>query len=292
MKKLLNISDLSKSDFDSILTFANSIKPNIEDCLKNKNIGLIFEKNSTRTRLSFQVGINQLHGKYIDIKLDELNLQRVESFEDTFEIMSCYLDALVFRTSNHQKLALASKFFKKPIINALSDISHPCQAISDIFTLKEHFQKDEGFKIVWCGDLNNVLFSLLESMKFLKSSKIDIFTDRKIYENNHHNFPKEENISYHFELNDKILDSADCVMTDVFNSMNDKEDKESLLKKFMVNQELMKKTPDSAVFMHCLPAKIGSEVSNDVIKGSKSIVLKQAKNRMVAQRGIMKWLEL
>jgi len=292
LKNLLNISDLSKSDFDSILTFANSIKPNIEDCLKNKNIGLIFEKNSTRTRLSFQVGINQLHGKYIDIKLDELNLQRVESFEDTFEIMSCYLDALVFRTSNHQKLALASKFFKKPIINALSDISHPCQAISDIFTLKEHFQKDEGFKIVWCGDLNNVLFSLLESMKFLKSSKIDIFTDRKIYENNHHNFLKEENISYHFELNDKILDSADCVMTDVFNSMNDKEDKESLLKKFMVNQELMKKTPDSAVFMHCLPAKIGSEVSNDVIKGSKSIVLKQAKNRMVAQRGIMKWLEL
>tara|TARA_Y100000022_G_scaffold41950_1_gene34665 strand:- start:508 stop:1386 length:879 start_codon:yes stop_codon:yes gene_type:complete len=292
LKNLLNISDLSKSDFDSILTFANSIKPNIEDCLKNKNIGLIFEKNSTRTRLSFQVGINQLHGKYIDIKLDELNLQRVESFEDTFEIMSCYLDALVFRTSNHQKLVLASKFFKKPIINALSDISHPCQAISDIFTLKEHFQKDEGFKIVWCGDLNNVLFSLLESMKFLKSSKIDIFTDRKIYENNHHNFPKEENISYHFELNDKILDSADCVMTDVFNSMNDKEDKESLLKKFMVNQELMKKTPESAVFMHCLPAKIGSEVSNDVIKGSKSIVLKQAKNRMVAQRGIMKWLEL
>ena len=292
MKNLLNISDLSKSDFDSILTFANSIKPNIEDCLKNKNIGLIFEKNSTRTRLSFQVGINQLHGKYIDIKLDELNLQRVESFEDTFEIMSCYLDALVFRTSNHQKLVLASKFFKKPIINALSDISHPCQAISDIFTLKEHFQKDEGFKIVWCGDLNNVLFSLLESMKFLKSSKIDIFTNRKIYENNHHNFPKEENISFHFELNDKILDSTDCVMTDVFNSMNDKEDKESLLKKFMVNQELMKKTPESAVFMHCLPAKIGSEVSNDVIKGSKSIVLKQAKNRMVAQRGIMKWLEL
>ena len=132
----------------------------------------------------------------------------------------------------------------------------------------------------------------LLSMKFLKSSKIDIFTDRKIYENNHHNFPKEENISYHFELNDKILESADCVMTDVFNSMNDKEDKESLLKKFMVNQELIKKTSDSAVFMHCLPAKIGSEVSNDVIKGSKSIVLKQAKNRMVAQRGIMKWLEL
>ena len=292
MKNLLNISDLSKDDFNSILSLASSIKPNTENCLKNKNIGLIFEKNSTRTRLSFQVGINQLQGKYIDIKLGELNLQRVESFEDTFEIMSCYLDALVFRTTNHEKLKLASKYFNKPVINALSDISHPCQAISDIYTLKEHFQRDDGFKIVWCGDLNNVLFSLLESMKYLASSKIDIFTDKKIYEKNHHNFSKIDNISYHFELNDKILDSADCVMTDVFNSMNDTDDKEALLKKFMVDQKLMKKTSDSAVFMHCLPAKIGSEVSNDVIKGSKSIVLKQAKNRMVAQRGILKWLEL
>ena len=292
MKNLLNISDLSKDDFNSILSFASSIKPNTENCLKNKNIGLIFEKNSTRTRLSFQVGINQLQGKYIDIKLEELNLQRVESFEDTFEIMSCYLDALVFRTTNHEKLKLASKYFKKPIINALSDISHPCQAISDIYTLKEHFQKEDGFKIVWCGDLNNVLFSLLESMKYLTSSKIDIFTDKKIYEKNYENFLNLDNISYHFEIDDKILGSADCVMTDVFNSMNDKEDKETLLKKFMVNQELMKKTSDKAVFMHCLPAKIGSEVSNDVLKGSKSIVLKQAKNRLVAQRGIMKWLEL
>jgi len=292
LKNLLNISDLSKNDFDSILNLAKSIKPYTEDCLKNKNIGLIFEKNSTRTRLSFQVGIYQLHGKYIDIKLDELNLQRVESFEDTFEIMSCYLDALIFRTTDHEKLNLASKYFNKPIINALSDISHPCQAISDIYTLKEHFQKEDGFKIVWCGDLNNVLFSILESMKFLDSSKIDVFTDKKIYEKNHHKFPKLDNISYHFEIDDKILELSDCVMTDVFNSMNDEDDKEPILKKFMVDQELMKKTPNSAVFMHCLPAKIGSEVSNDVIKGSKSIVLKQAKNRMVAQRGILKWLEL
>ena len=292
MKNLLNISDLSKDDFNSILSFASSISPNTENCLRNKNIGLIFEKNSTRTRLSFQVGINQLQGKYIDIKLEELNLQRVESFEDTFEIMSCYLDALVFRTTNHEKLKLASKYFNKPIINALSDISHPCQAISDIYTLKEHFQKEDDFKIVWCGDLNNVLFSLLESMNYLTSSKIDIFTDKKIYEKNYENFLNLDNISYHFEINEKILGSADCIMTDVFNSMNDKDDKEDLLKKFMVDQELMKKTSDTTVFMHCLPAKIGSEVSNDVIKGSKSIVLKQAKNRMVAQRGIMKWLEL
>ena len=292
MKNFLNISDLSKEDFLQIMNYANSINITNDNCLENKNIGLIFEKNSTRTRLSFQVGIKQLSGNFIDIKLDELNLQRIESFEDTFEVMSCYLDALVFRTTDHKKLDLASKYFNKPIINALSDLSHPCQAISDIYTLSNHFQKEDDFKIVWCGDLNNVLFSLMESIEFLDYSKIDIFTDKKIYEANYDNFIKSDKISYHFEFDDKILHSADCVMTDVFNSMNDKEDKERVLSKYKVNEELMKKTPDSAVFMHCLPAKIGSEVTNEVIKGPKSIVLEQAKNRMVAQRGIMKWLEL
>jgi len=292
MKKLLNISDLKRTDFFTILDYAKNIIPNNDNFLKNKNIGLIFEKNSTRTRLSFQVGINQLGGNYIDIKLDELNLQRVESFEDTFEIMSCYLDALVFRTTNHNKLDLALKYFKKPIVNALSDLSHPCQAISDIFTLREHFKRDDDFNIVWCGDLNNVLFSLLESIEFLNNSRVNIFTNEKIYKDNINKLPKTSNVFFNFDLNENILNKADCVMTDVFNSMNDKDDKEAILKKFMVNQELMKKTSDTAVFMHCLPAKVGSEVSDDVIKGPKSIVLKQAKNRMVAQRGIMKWLEL
>jgi len=291
MKSLLDISDLSKNDFFEILNFSKKDLSEMNSCLNGKNIGLIFEKNSTRTRLSFQVGIYQLGGKYIDIKLEELNLQRIESFEDTFEVMSCYLDALIFRTTDHKKLDLASKYFNKPIINALSDKSHPCQAISDIFTLKEHFQREDNFNIVWCGDINNVLFSIIEAIEFLDLSKIDIFTDKNIYESSNIN-KNTDKISYHFELNDNILAAADCVMTDVFNSMNDTDDKESLLKKFMVDQELMKKTSDSAVFMHCLPAKIGSEVSKDVIKGSKSIVLKQAKNRMVAQRGIMKWLEL
>lgn len=292
MKSLLNISDLGIEDFNSILKNAKSIKPNEDFSLKNKNIGLIFEKNSTRTRLSFQVGINQLGGKYIDINLKDLNLQRIESFEDTFEIMGCYLDALIFRTTDHKKLEIASKYFNKPIINALSDMSHPCQAISDIFTLQEYFQRDDNFNIVWCGDLNNVLYSLLEALKFLKNSKINIFTNQKVYETNQNFFPSSERISYKFEIDDKILSEADCIMTDVFNSMNDNVDKEGVLNKFQVNDKLMKKTPEHSVFMHCLPAKIGSEVTKNVIKGSKSIIIRQAFNRTVSQRGIMKWLDL
>ena len=111
--------------------------------LQNKNIGLLFEKYSTRTRLSFAVGISDLGGNVIDIRLDDLNISRNESFEDTFRAMDCYLDGLIYRTSDHQKLVEAAKYFNKPIINALSDISHPCQALSDLFTIQEHFNSLE-----------------------------------------------------------------------------------------------------------------------------------------------------
>ena len=251
MKNLLNISDLNQNEFEKILQFAEDLDSKTEQPLTNKNIGLIFEKNSTRTRLSFQVGINQLNGNFIDVRFEELNLNRFESYEDTFEVMSCYLDYLVFRTTDHKKLELAYKYFKKPIINALSDISHPCQAISDIYTLKENFGTIDNLNIVWMGDMNNVLFSLLEVVDFTKNTKVDVFT-----------------------------------------SMNDKKDKEKILSKFQVNDKIMSVTDEKSVFMHCLPAKVGSEVTEDVIKGKKSIVLTQAKNRLVAQKGILKWLSI
>jgi ornithine carbamoyltransferase len=292
MKKLLNISDLSKIDFNQILSFAKNIDENSDNCLVDKNLGLIFEKNSTRTRLSFQVGIKQLKGNFIDIRFDELNLNRFESYEDTFEIMSCYLDCIIFRTTDHKKLDLALEFFKKPIINALSDRSHPCQAISDIYTLDEHFGSADNLNIAWMGDINNVLLSLIETLKFLENTKIQIFTDRNIYKKYHEKLSNNKNIEFYFEINDEVLKNVDCVMTDVFNSMNDKENKEQILQKFQVNQLIMSKTKPSSVFMHCLPAKIGSEVSKDVLKGKKSIVINQAKNRMISQRGILKWLDI
>ena len=292
MKSFLNISDLSKNDFNKILDYSDILKSNLDDCLKNKNIGLIFEKNSTRTRLSFQVGINQLQGNFVDIRLEDLNLNRFESLEDTFEVMACYLDCLVIRTTDHKKLELAKKFFKKPIINALSDLSHPCQAISDIFTIKEHFGRLNDINILWMGDINNVLISLIETLDFLENVKIDILTDESIYNNYKRVLNKSDKIKVHFQINNEILRSADCIMTDVFNSMNDKNDKEPLLKKFQVNKNIMSELPTNSVFMHCLPAKIDSEVTLDVIKGNQSIVMQQAKNRMVAQRGILKWLEI
>ena len=292
IKNLIDISELHRDDIINILKYADELKNQNEDFLSGKNIGLIFEKNSTRTRLSFQVGINQLEGNYIDIKFNELNLDRFESYEDTFEIMSCYLDSIIFRTNNHQKLELAKKFFKKPIINALSEKSHPCQAISDIYTIKEQFERLDNITISWLGDMNNVLYSLIEIVNLLGGIKINIFTDEKIYSNLKNQFNLTDNIIVHFELDHDVLSSSNCIMTDVYNSMNDKYDKEPELKKFQVNEELMAKTKDDTVFMHCLPAKIGSEVTANVIKGNQSIVLSQAKNRMIAQKGILKWLDI
>ena len=293
MKNFLNISDVSKSEFLSIIENAQNLIYKKKPVLNEKNIGLIFEKNSTRTRLSFQVGINQLQGNYIDINLESLNFNRFETFEDTFEMMGCYLDAIVFRTTDHNKLELAKKYFNKPIINALSDISHPCQAVSDIFTLQQQFKRINNLKIVWMGDMNNVLYSLVEAAEYLDDVFINIFTDEKIYQEKKEIFKKFKCISINNEINLELLKKCDCVMTDVFLSMNDKDsNKESLLKRFQVNSEVMSKTKDETVFMHCLPAKINSEVTEDVIKGPKSIVIKQAENRLHAQKGLLKWLDI
>ena len=133
---------------------------------------------------------------------------------------------------------------------------------------------------------------MIEAINFLENSKINVFTDKKILDNHQFNYKENKNINFDFDINLNILKNADCVMTDVFNSMNDKEDKEFMLKKFQVNKDIMSNTKSSTVFMHCLPAKIGSEVTQEVIKGPQSITLKQAQNRMVAQRGILKWLDL
>ena len=292
-KNLLNISDLTRKDMDQILDYAGKLGETSSDDLKNKNIGLIFEKYSTRTRLSFQVGISQLNGNPIDIKFEELNLQRTESFEDTFKIFGCYLDAIIFRTTSHIRLIEASKAFQKPIINALSDLSHPCQIISDLFTLKNHFSTLNNITISWLGDVNNVLYSFIEAAKIFPEISLNIFTDKKIHQENILKFPQSDNVNFYYDVISEEVKNSDCIMTDVFTSMNDKSDeKEILLKKYQVNRELMSLTKDSCIFMHCLPANIGSEVTDEVLKSSKSIVMKQAKNRLISQKGILKWLNI
>ena len=284
INNFLNISDLTHNQIISILSTSQE-----KQTLLNKNIGLLFEKYSTRTRLSFSVGINNLGGNTVDIKFEELNISREESFEDTFRAMSCYLDGLVYRTSDHNKLIKASKYFNKPIINALSDISHPCQALSDLYTLKENFHSLD-VSVLWMGDMNNVCFSLVEVANLIEEFRLTICSPKEISENLKWN--TNSNINIVNKISDIDLNSIQCVMTDVFISMNDPENeaKVNLLKDYIVNDDLMAKTGKDSIFMHCLPAKVGFEVSKSVFESSKSIVWRQAYNRMIAQKKLLQFI--
>ena len=284
IKNFFNISDLSQENIFTILREDKDIK-----ILKDKSIGLLFEKYSTRTRLSFSVGISSLGGNKVDIRFDELNISRDESFEDTFRAMNCYLDGLVYRTTDHKKLIQASAYFKKPIINALSDISHPCQILSDLFTLQEHFGS-LNCHILWMGDMNNVCFSLVEAVNLIEGLSLTICSPNLI--SSKKEWSINSNILVVNTPEDVELKSVNCVMTDVFVSMNDdnSDEKITLLKPYIVNSELMSKTASKSIFMHCLPAKVGFEVSEKVFYSPQSIVWRQAYNRMVAQKKLLQFI--
>ena len=284
MNNFFNIFDLSKKDINSILDIEVSYKS-----LEGKNIGLLFEKYSTRTRLSFSVGIHNIGGNCVDLRFSELNISREESFEDTFRAFSCYLDGLIYRTTDHQRLITASQYFEKPIINALSDVSHPCQTLSDLLTLKEHFGSLD-VHILWMGDMNNVTYSLVEAANLLDEISLTICTPEQI--SSSIKWKINSNIKVVSNLESVDLDQVNCVMTDVFISMNDEdsEEKISSLKPYCVTSELMAKTASDSIFMHCLPAKVGHEVSEDVFRSPKSIVWRQAYNRMVAQQKLLQFI--
>ena len=281
LKSFLSISDLTLDELKNIINVKTD-----ENNLEGINIGLLFEKPSTRTRLSFIAGISNLGGKPIEIRFEDLNISRDESFEDTFKAMNCYLDGLIYRTTDHKRLNKASKFFSKPIINALSDISHPCQTIGDLLTLKENFGS-LNLNILWMGDMNNVCYSLVESVNLISDLKLIICSPTSITQTN--NWKMGSNITVTDNLDKIDFKNINCVMTDVFISMNDKESqkKVEILKPYSVTTELMSKTPANCIFMHCLPAKVGLEVSEEVFKSDKSIVWRQAFNRMIAQNNML-----
>lgn len=290
-RHFLNISDLSKKDIFDIIELSKKLNDeNNINVLNKKKIGLVFEKPSTRTRLSFITAIYELNGIPIELNLNNLNLSRNETFADTMKMFNLYLDCLIYRTNNHKKLLEAKNFFNKPIINALSDVSHPCQILSDYLTLINHFNK-ENLTISWFGDINNVLFSLIELSEIIQSIKINVFSHEDIIKKKMIN---SGNVIYKTQVCEKTLKKSDCIMTDVFSSMNDEvnEDKKGKLLPYQVNQEILNLSAQSTVFMHCLPADLGEEVTEEVINSKKSIVLKQAYNRKVLQKGLISWLDI
>jgi len=295
MKHFIDINHFSKKELRKILNQANKIKNNkIKGSLllKNKSLGMLFEKKSTRTRISFSIGMQKLGGNVIELNSDQIGFGKRESNEDILKVMSQYLDVLMIRNDDHTLLiSLASKNIL-PVINGLSNFSHPCQILSDIFTIEEKLGFIEGKKISWLGDYNNVLVSLIHAAEIFEF-KLNILVP-KLFRQRHRKIFKNKKLKYSnfYDDFDKGLKGVDCIMTDTWFSMGEKflKNKKKLLFNFQVNNDIVKKAKRNVIFMHCLPAHRNEEVTNQVIDGSHSVVWIQAQNRMYVQQSILNYL--
>jgi len=291
MKHFIDINNFKKTEIDEIIALAKKIKKNpkkYSSSCKNKTLGLIFEKQSLRTRLSFNVGMQKLGGSVLELQGKDIGFDnKREKVEDVLNVLSQYIDFLMIRNDNHKQIVNLSKENILPIINGLTEYSHPCQILGDFLTLQENFKNYKNLIIVWIGDYNNVLRSLIHLQNIYKF-KLNIVVPLQIFKHHKSEFLKFKNKNLK-HLVDPIegAKKSNCIMTDVWVSMGEKNNKIKYFKNFTVNKKIMSIASNNAIFMHCLPAKRGKEVTSDVLDGKNSVVLQQAKNRMYIQQAIL-----
>ena len=305
MRNFINISDYSSDELRAIIEEAkkrkqnrsglNKSSPDKDKPFEGKSMAMIFEKPSTRTRMSFDIAIKQLGGTSIILNPDGIHYGKGdETLKDTAKVLSEYVDIVMLRTSSHKNLEEFGKYLDIPIINGLSDISHPCQIMSDILTYEEKKGNIEGKTVCWIGDGNNNMSNSLIEAAGKFNFKLKIACPKK-YSPSKSILKLAKKEGAKLTITSKPLEAvrgADCVMTDKWISMNDKVNKVSkkkILKPYQVNNKLMSKANSDSIFMHCLPVGRGEEVTDDVIDGNQSVVWRQALNRVHAQKSIIKW---
>ena len=291
MKHFIDINNFTKKEIDEIISLAKKIKKNpykYSTYCKDKTLGLIFEKQSLRTRLSFNVGMQKLGGSVLELQSKDIGFDnKREKAEDVLNVLSQYIDCIMIRNNNHKQIVNLSKENILPIINGLTEYSHPCQILGDFLTLQENFKNYKNLNIVWIGDYNNVLRSLIH-LQNIYNFKLNVVVPHQIFKHHKNEFLKFKNKNLKY-FADPILGvkNSNCIMTDVWVSMGEKNNKIKYFKNFTVNKKIMSNASNNAIFMHCLPAKRGKEVTSDVLDGKNSVVLKQAKNRMYIQQAIL-----
>ncbi len=291
MKHFIDINNFKKKEIDEIILLAKKIKKDpkkYSSSCRNKTLGLIFEKQSLRTRLSFNVGMQKLGGFVLELQSKDIGFDnKREKAEDVLNVLSQYIDCLMIRNNNHKQIVNLSKENILPIINGLTEYSHPCQILGDFLTLQEKFKKYDNVSIAWIGDYNNVLRSLIQ-LQNIYNFKLNVVVPNQIFKNHKNEFleSKNKNLKYFDDPFEGVKES-NCIMTDVWVSMGEKNNKTKYFKNFTVNKKIMSSALNNAIFMHCLPAKRGKEVTSDVLDGKNSVVLKQAKNRMYIQQAIL-----
>jgi ornithine carbamoyltransferase len=297
VRHFLDLIDISKDDLRGMVEASRAIKAkrksgNADRPLAGRTLAMIFERPSTRTRVSFEVAMRQLGGDAIMLTADEMQLGRGETIGDTARVLSRYVDAIMIRTLDHDALAELARHATIPVINGLTRRSHPCQVLADVMTFEEHRGPIRGKTVAWTGDCNNVLASWMHAAeRFEFTLRVASPPELK---------PKKWLADWVKSADADIaigtdpeaaVKGADCIVTDTWVSMGDKDGqrRHNLLKRYQVNARLIAKAKPEAVFMHCLPAHRGEEVTDEVIDGPQSIVFDEAENRLHAQKGILAW---
>ena len=286
-KQFLNLNDLSRDKLENIFDISLELKQNsqIGEQLKNKYLGLIFEKPSTRTRVSFEVAMTQLGGKASFLSVNDLQLGIGEPIEDTSKVLSSIVDGLVLRTMDHKTQEEFAQNSTVPIINGLSNMSHPCQLLADLLTFKEEKGEIEGKKVAWCGDFNNVCKSYAEAAKIFNFD-LWVCCPKEFMPKNKGLY---EHVNFTSSLEEGIKDSA-IVTTDVWVSMGDEKEsakRKNEFRNYQVNEKVLDMASSDVIFLHCLPAVRGQEISKNLFNDPRSRVWNQAENRLHAQKGLL-----
>lgn len=296
IQHFLSLNDLDPKTLASLIDRAIDLKSEtkrgaIYEPLKNKTLAMIFSKSSTRTRVSFEVGMNQLGGNTINLNPNDTQIGRGEPLEDTAKVISSMVDGVMIRTDKHSKIETFANNSRVPVINGLTDDYHPCQLLADLQTYKEHRGDINGATVAWIGDGNNVCHSFMNAAS-LFGFKLRIATPKGFEPYTEITKRNSESIELSNEPT-AAVDGADLVVTDTWASMGQEQEKsarEDAFADFCVNEKLMKLANKDALFMHCLPAYRGKEVSASVIDGPQSVVFSEAENRLHAQKALLEYL--
>lgn len=297
VKHFTDLADISSAELRMIMDNAKQLKARtkageINKSLSGKVLAMIFEKPSTRTRVSFDVGMRQLGGETLMLTGSEMQLGRSETIADTAKVLSRFVDAIMIRTTAHDRMLELAEHATVPVINALTDDTHPCQIMADILTYEEHRGPIDGKTFAWMGDGNNVLHSLVEGAARFNFN-VNIATPEG-------SEPKQQYLDWASQNGAKIMsttdayqaaEGADCIITDTWVSMGQEDNARgnNVFMPYQVNSRLMQQADPQALFMHCLPAHRGEEVTDEVIDGPQSVVFDEAENRLHAQKAILAW---
>lgn len=302
MRHFITLNDITSEEFRRILELAASLKRELKAGkrsapLTGKVLGMIFEKQSLRTRVSFEVGMFQLGGMAMSLGSD-IGFGKREATKDIAQVLSSMVDVIMFRALEHKSVEDLAKYSTCPVINGLTDQSHPCQALSDMMTIEEIFGRWQGIKLAWIGDANNVAASLLRAsaklgMKMSVAAPAPFQFQATQVE---HLVGQSPESGFAVELTDdpaRAVQDAHVVYTDVWVSMgqeSEEAERKRIFAPYQVDGALMSKARGDAVFLHCLPARRGQEVTDEVIDSPQSRVVQQAENRLHAQKGLLAWL--